>query len=132
MCSLHLMIYILSPMQFKYNAVFYTYIIENNKPTEETQLFKVQLQENLCIYSVFLSSGDTSSKTNIWPISNTECQKWAKSAKLSFSRVYLYIQDEQNKITPYIYKKKIIFEHIPILKQFPNFSSCLVFGTSWF
>ena len=35
-------------------------------------------------------SGDVGSKTGTWPISGTEYWKWAKSAKFSFSRVYIF------------------------------------------
>ena len=45
-------------------------------------------------------SGEISSKTNTWPISN------------KFLMILV-----------------LIFEHIPILKQLPHFSSCRVFGT---
>ena len=31
-----------------------------------------------------INTGDTSSKSNTWPISNTECQKWAQIERLGF------------------------------------------------
>ena len=73
-----------------------------------------------------------------------------------FKRIYLSIQAELTKTTPYIYKKQLklfiktrnvnfkliircenqflmilafIFEHIPIFKQLSHFSSCRVFET---
>ena len=42
------------------------------------------------IYDKFSqNSEDISFQTNTWPFSNTECKKWAKYAKLSFSRVFI-------------------------------------------
>ena len=39
---------------------------------------------------VAITSGEISSKPNTWPIYNIDYYKWAKFAKLSFSRVYIF------------------------------------------
>ena len=56
---------------------------------------------------ILANSGEISSKTNTWPISNTECQKWAKSAKLSFSRVYISINPSRVKQNYTIHLKEM-------------------------
>ena len=55
------------------------------------------------IFSQFTAiSGEISSKTNTWPIFNTECWKGAKSAKIYFSRVYIFKSRVEKNYTIYL------------------------------
>ena len=55
------------------------------------------------LFRKYTHTGDINSKTNTRPISNNECQKVCKV--ILSKRIYLEIQAELSKTTPYIYKK---------------------------
>ena len=81
---------ILSFIYFYWLRVFTLIFWFDNNIKIRIYVIKIEKINNVFLRLCFIITGEFSSKTNIWPISNTECKKWVKSAKISFSSVYIF------------------------------------------